>query len=127
MLLRIIHQLLQIAAWNAPLSACHIPNVEALDLAVRKLLVEGPLEVEELIVLFLFFEGSRQMPSTYEETCPPAHGLSIPSTESLPTHRPPSDIHNRNDDEQLLTHALDGQVRSGREEGSIAIPLTDAA
>jgi hypothetical protein len=57
-LLRVGHQLLQIAAWNAPLSPRYIPNVEALDSAVRKLLVEGPLEVEELIVLFLFFKGS---------------------------------------------------------------------
>ena len=35
-------------------------------MAVRELLVEGRLEVEKLVVLFLFLKGSRQMTCTYE-------------------------------------------------------------
>src|SRR5579859_398645 len=107
-LLRVGYQLLQIAARNAPLSPCYVPDLEPLDLAVRKLLVEWRLEVEELIVLFLFLQGTRQMTRTHYEALPPIYGVSVLPAKTLPAHGPSPNIHNRNHDEQSLTRSLNG-------------------
>jgi hypothetical protein len=51
---------------------------------IDELLVEGRLEVEELVVLFLFLKGLRQIPGAHEKTLPSAsaHGVSVCSTQA---------------------------------------------
>src|SRR5579859_2173493 len=124
-LLRVGYQLLQITSRNAPLSTRDIPDVDALDSAFRKLLVEGRLEVEELIVLLLLLQILRQISGAYEEALPSVHFVSVRPPEALPPQGPSSNVHHRDHDKELLARPLNRYVGSGREKGAIPLALTD--